>query len=259
VQASSPDRFPELLDRLVDHAGEVHRNIATIRESQDLLDDLSADPRERAFGEAAAERPSPLPDPRSPVILRPFEYGMGVPGATSRPVSRFSDSTRFGVWYGSETLETTVHETVHHFRRRIEAMRAPIDEVVVAERRVFRVRLAGLLVDLRGKETKFPGLVDRASYAFTHRVGAYLHGQGQNGLLVRSARCEGTNVAVFDPRVLSDPRHHCYLTYRWRPGDAAVRVERTPGRRWMDVRAAADGAEAAGAGPVSAARRSPAA
>jgi len=230
------DRFPDLLDRLLDYAGDVFRNIATIRESQDLLDDLSADPAERAFGVAAAERSPARRDLRSPVILRPFDYGVGIPGGRPLPASRFSDGSRYGVWYGSETIETTVHETVHHFRRRVEAMQAPVDEVVIAERRVFRVRLAGLVVDLRGKEAKHPGLVDRTSYAFTHRVGAYLHAQGQNGLLVRSARCEGTNTAAFTPRILSDPRHHCYLTYRWRPGDEAVRIERTAGRKWMEVR-----------------------
>ncbi len=230
------DRFPDLLDRLLDYAGDLFRNIATIRESQDLLDDLTADPAERAYGVAAAERTPDRRGLRSPVILRPFEYGVGIPGGRSLPVSRFSDARRYGVWYGSETIETTVHETVHHFRRRIEAMQTPVEEAVIAERRVFRVRLAGLIVDLRGKEAKHPGLVDRTSYAYTHRVGAYLHAQGQSGLLVHSARCEGTNAAAFTPRILSDPRHHCYLTYRWRPGSDAVRVERTAGRKWMEVR-----------------------
>lgn len=227
--------FAGLTDRLLACDEDILRNIASIRVSQDLLDDLSDDPRVRAFGQAAAEHAAEGDDLMSPVIRRPFEYGVAIPGAAHRPASRFSDGTRYGVWYGSRELVTTVHETVHHFRRRIEAMQIPPTTPVVVDRRVFRVRLEGLMVDLRGKERAFPGLIDPQSYAFTHPLGAFLHAQGQNGLLVRSARCPGVNVAAFTPRVLSSPRHQCYLTYRWQPGAARVRVERTPGRKWMDA------------------------
>ena len=63
----------------------------------------------------------------------------------------------------------------------------------VTDRRVFDVRCEALLIDLRGKEAAYPDLTSRTSYAFTHRVGLYVHEQNLNGLLVHSARCDGTN------------------------------------------------------------------
>ena len=85
---------------------------------------------------------------------------------------------------------------------------------IVTERRVFDVRCDALLIDLRGKDRAYPGLVSRGSYAFTQRVGRYIHEQDQNGLLVKSARCEGVNGAIFKPERLSGVRHRTYLTYR---------------------------------------------
>lgn len=228
--------IPGLFDTLVDFDRDVFRNIATIRESQELLDDLSPDPRQRAYGEAVVQQRQEELEFRFPVISRPFEYGIALSdGLLGRPVTRLSDGSRFGVWYGSFEPETTVHETVYHWGKRLQAMRMTFEQEVVAERRVFQVRLAGLLVDLSAKHNDFPGLIDPDSYSFTHRVGNYLHDQAQNGLLVKAARCEGTNAAAFIQRVLSNPRHHCYLTYRWKPGSRRVSVERTPGRAWMQI------------------------
>lgn len=225
-----------LFEQIVDFDDDVYRTIPSIRVSEDLLDDLSDSPAERAYGEAIVESSVQRTD-QSSLITAPFRYGTAVGAASyGRPVTRFSDGTRFGVWYGSGDLVTTVHETVFHWKRFVGSMQTALSEEVKAERRVFLVHLKGLLVDLRGKHKKFPGLVDKNSYAFTHAVGAYLHDQGQNGLLVMSARhAGGFNAAVFRPEALSNPRTHCYLTYRWKPGRETVRVERTAGRTWMDV------------------------
>ena len=115
-------------------------------------------------------------------------------------------------------------------------MLTTIDEEVASERRVFRVAARGLLIDLRGKHDRFPALIDGDDYAYTHALGEYLHKNGQNGLLVRSARHEqGVNLAAFKPDILSNPRHYCYLVYRWVPGDPAVQVERTSGKVWKRI------------------------
>jgi hypothetical protein len=94
----------------------------------------------------------------------------------------------------------------------------------------------GLLIDLRGKEGKYPQLVNPVDSSYCRKLGAYLYLQRVNGLLVRSARyAQGMNVAVFRQRILSNPRHNCYLRYRWRPGGRHVRIERKPGRTWKAV------------------------
>lgn len=229
--------FEGLLGSIVDYAGDVYRNIPSIRVSQDLLDDLSDDPAETAYGEAAATEDSQSDKSLSAIISRPFQYGTIIGGAPyGRPVTRFSDGTRFGVWYGSLDLVTTLHETIYHWRRRLDSIQSPITGEVVSERRVFLVHAGGLFIDLRGKHRKFPGLVDNSNYAFTHAVGAYLHDQGQNGLIVNSARYnEGSNLAAFKQGVLSDPRHRCYLSYHWAYGSREVRIQRAPGKTWKVI------------------------
>lgn len=230
--------FEGLFDTIDAFDSDVYRNIPSLRVSEDLLDDLSDRRSDRAVGEALVEATVRRDSALSSIITAPFTYGVRVGGLPfGSTTTRFSDGSRYGVWYGSLDLITTVHETVHHWKRRLSAMLRDIDEDVVSERRVYLVHAQGMLVDLRGKHRKFPGLIDKNSYAFTHAVGAYLHDQGMNGLLVASARYrEGTNIAAFRPEVLSAPRHHCYLTYRWKKRSDTVTVERAKGKRWLSLR-----------------------
>lgn len=223
----------ELLDTVVPFDDDAYRNIKSIRESQDLFDDLSPFKADRAYAQAAAEGPI---GEHPPLIGRPFDYGTVItfPFVPENwHMTRFSDGTLYGVWYGALELETTVHETVYHWVRFVRDSFPDYDREIRAERRVFRAHVNALLVDLREKHTRFPGLVDPDSYGFTHPLGRYLHEQRQNGLLVRSARCEGTNCNVLVPDVLSNVRDVCYLTYRFVPTGTQLTVERSSGRRWL--------------------------
>jgi hypothetical protein len=94
-------------------------------------------------------------------------------------------------------LKTTVFETVYHFRRFVEDSFPGRDVELLTDRRVIKACCGGVLVDLRKKDRAFPLLRDPESYVFTHAVGRYLYGQGQNGLLVKSVRCDGINAAIF--------------------------------------------------------------
>ena len=228
--------FSGLIDTVVDFDGTTFRNIPSVTPSEDLLDDLSDDPKDRAFGEAlVADQKDP--DYRSPIIMRPFLYGVSLDGsASARVPTRFSDGRRFGVWYGSLSLITTVYETVYHWRRRLADMLTTIQGEVVSDRRVFKVSVRRVIIDLRDKHRRFPALIDPIDYTFTNALGEHLHRNGQNGLLVQAARHpEGVNLAAFKPDILSDPRHHSYLVYRWTPGESAVRVEKNAGRVWKRI------------------------
>ena len=214
----------------VDFHDDLVRNIPTIRESQQLFDDLSADPADWDVA-IAAEAATRIPTD-APVVTRPFDYGSVISytfDAAHWQATRFSDGTRYGVWYGSTSVETTVYETAWHWYRFVCDSFAALDRVVVTDRRAFDVRCDALLIDLRGKERAHPQLVSRTSYAFTQRLGRYVHEQDQNGLLVRSARCGGVNGCVFKPQRLSNVRHRTYLTYRLNPAGDAFVAER--GRR----------------------------
>ena len=211
----------------VDFHDDLVRNIPTIRESQHLFDDLSADAADWDVA-IAAEAATRIPTD-APVVTRPFDYGSVITytfDAAHWQATRFSDGARYGVWYGSTSLETTVYETAWHWYRFVCDSFGPLDRVVVTDRRAFDVRCDALLIDLRGKERSHPQLVSRTSYAFTQRLGRYVHAQEQNGVLVRSARCDGVNACVFKPERLSNVRHRAYLTYRLNPAGDALVAER---------------------------------
>ena len=230
--------FPGLLDTLADFDDDLYRNIKSIREPQDLFDDLTDKAGETAY--AAASEASTTPASTAPLLTRPFDYGTAItfpfdPGNWHE--TRYSDGTRYAVWYGALALETTVHETVYHWVRFVRDSFPGYEQEINAERRVFLVHSRALLVDLRDKHREFPQLIDPDSYAFTHEVGRYLNEQHANGMLVKSARCDGINGDIFTPDVLSNPRDQCYLTYRWTPADDKVYVERKPGNVWLTLTA----------------------
>jgi hypothetical protein len=229
--------YGELIREVADYHGDLVRNIQTIRVSQDLFDDLSAERADQDVA-IAAESAGRIPS-EAPLITRPFDYGTVItfPFANfNGQGTRFSDGLQYGVWYGSLELETTVHETVYHRHRFLRDSFGALDRAVVGERRVFQVRCDAILIDLRGKEVAEPRLVDRASYAYTQPLGAYLQSQGSNGLFVKSARCEGTNAAIFRAAVLSQVRDLCHLTYVVNPAHDTATIERAPGETWLTIK-----------------------
>lgn len=229
--------FAALCDRTVVVGGDLVRNLKGIRRSQDLFDDLSSDPTDWVVAIAAAD--DAVAGTTTAVVTRPFDYGTVITWSFDPAhwvATRFSDGRRFGAWYGATDIETTVHETVYHWHRFLMDSYPAEDRVITGERRVCTVRCDATLADLRGREAEAPELLDRRSYAYAQQVGAFVRDRGDAGLMVRSARCDGTNVAMFDPTRLSTVRERCFLTYRCRPGEDRVVVERTPGRRWLDIR-----------------------
>lgn len=215
---------------------DVARNIVSLGRSQDLFDDLSDDPEHWRLAQQVEDAVKP-PVYRSavPLIDRPFEDADWF-NAIAWPfrhwqASRFSDGSH-GVWYGSESVETTVFETAWHWRQGF-LRDAGFDALpVVAERKVFSVACHAALLDLRGAATDWPELLHPGDYSFAQRVGARVHREGHPGLLVPSVRRPGgENFAVFNPAVLSGPRLNCQLSYRLEAG--RILVEKQPGKVWL--------------------------
>lgn len=224
----------QLLSANADLHRDLVRNIPGARPSQHLFDDLSADPADWDIA-IAAEGEQRIPTAAA-LITRPFDYGSVISftfDASNWHATRFSDGARYGVWYGSFNVETTVYETAWHWHRFVLDSFAGEDREIVSERRIFDVRCDALLIDLRGKEAEYPALTSRTSYAFTHRLGTYMHEQGMNGLLAPSARCDGVNAAIFKPERLSNVRDRAYLTYRLNTQRDAFIAERARGRKWL--------------------------
>jgi hypothetical protein len=215
------------------------RNIVSLRKSVDLFADLVAHPADtRALIEhELATKPTREP---APIITRPFEESAlydPIQAAIAWPFdhpcrSRYSDGS-FGVWYGARTLETSIRETVHHFRRNTLAsdIAAQSRVPIYQERRVHRVHCSAMLVDLRAQCAVQPRLLDPDDYSFCQALGAQLRAAALPGLQSRSVRdAAGEIAAVFVPQALANPRDVCYLTYVLQPRTGEVSVERTPGK-----------------------------
>lgn len=221
-----------MLERIIDFAGDLVRNIKGIRVSQDLFDDIARDATDRAVA-IAAEGATRIPS-AEPLITRPFDYGTVItyPFVPHNwQATRYSDGLEYGVWYGALELETTVHETLYHWRRFVADAFPDLDRDLVSERRVFSVRCEAILVDLR--KAKEPRLVHPTDYGFTQQLGRHLWRRAQSGLLAPSARTRGTTAAILRAGALSDVRDVCFLTYRLL-GNKAI-VERKPGKPWLRI------------------------
>ena len=229
--------YEKLIREVADFHGDLVRNIKGIRQSQNLFDDLSADPADHAAA-VAAESATRLPTPAA-MITRPFDYGTVITYPflpQNWQATRFSDGLAYGVWYGSLELETTVYESAYHWHRFVMDSFAKQDREIVGERRVLNVRCDAILLDLRGKEKGAPRLLDRRDYGYAQGLGRYLKAQGQNGVLACSARADGDNAALLRPEVLSNVREKCFLTYRMNPRADEISVERLSGRPWLRIR-----------------------
>lgn len=227
--------MPTLFDKTCDFDDDLFRNVVSLREAVDLFSDLTDGDEYQSEVAVSAEMRVKSEIPPG-VIDRGFYYttAIGHPFETDPYLcSRYGNGS-FGVWYGSLELETTIHETAYRMIKeelRVEGTKGPI----IRERAVYLVHCRAVLIDLRGKEKHFPGLIAN-EYSFTHQISERLHNEGHPGLLVPSARCIGTNLASFTPTILSNPRHHCYLTYRCYPEQRLVSVERQRGETLMEIR-----------------------
>ena len=229
--------------RLADIHQDVARNIVSLRESQNLFDDLTDDPAEWLLAQKVEDEVKPPPyASHKPIIDRPFEDAQWF-NAIQWPfkhwqASRFSDGS-FGVWYGSESVETTVYESAYHWYRGLLSDAGFEQMAVIAERKVYWVACNAALLDFRQvtDNDRQPDLLHPSDYTFCQAVGSRIHREGHPGLLTLSVRRPaGENLAIFNPAVLSNPRHHCQLSYRLEGGQ--IVVEKQPGATWMSLSAA---------------------
>ena len=223
---------------LADVHQDVARNIVSLSESQDLFDDLTEDPAGWLLAQRVEDEVKPPPyRSRTPLIDRPFEDAQWF-NAIAWPfknwqASRFSDGT-YGVWYGSDSVETTVYESVYHWYKGLLCDAGFDRQEVIAERKVYWVACGAALLDLRAASNEYPDLLHPSDYSFCQSVGVRIHREGHPGLLTPSVRrSAGENVVVFNPGVLSNPRLNGQLTYRLE-GDQVV-VEKQPGVTWVTL------------------------
>lgn len=224
--------MPDLFDHigLINVCQDLIRNIPSLRVSADLFDDLSPDPADQAVAVAHEMRVKPpFYTTHQPSIRRPFEEAHWF-DVIQFPFdhwtrSRYSNG-RFGVWYGADSLVTSVHETLYHWHRFLDDAGYPLCGAWV-QRRIYAVHCRAALLDLRPALDSHPALIHPTCYALSQALGQRVHEEGHPGLVNRSARCAGLVYAVLNPGVLSRPRARCHLDYRGT--ETGVLVERAPG------------------------------
>ena len=220
----------DLLSEPTQYRDDLYRNSKTCRDGQHLFDDLTDNASDFDIAnkfEALTRIPA-----AAPTIERPFDDTIEYP-FNNLAVTRFSDGS-FGVFYGSLELETTISETIYHWLGFLNDSDFLTREII-GDRRVYLVRADATLFDCTEKYDDYPDLVHPHDYTFTNQVGAYIRESDRDGLITRSARCDGTNAPVFRQDRLSDSRVHCHLTYRVFPADHLVIVERQLGTTFMEI------------------------
>lgn len=222
---------------LADVHQDVTRNIVSLRVSSHLFDDLSDDPAAWSSAQQLElVTKSQLFISNQPIIDRPFEEAewndaIGYPFQNAAQ-SRYSDGS-FGVWYGADSIETSIHETVYHWQKGLLEDAGFNRPGVEIQRRVYLVQCDSLLIDLRPCIGNYPEITHSSDYTTTHQIGSKLHREGHPGLITPSARSTGDVFAIFAPKILSNPRHLCYLSYTTTAH--GVEIQRTPGEVWMTV------------------------
>jgi hypothetical protein len=215
------------------------RNIVSLNESENPFDDLSSNTEEWFLARQVESDTKPLPyQSHTPEIHRPFEDALWFKAITwpfkNQQASRFSDGS-FGVWYGSDTFETSVHESAYHWFRGLLSDAGFEHENVTIERTLYAVACDAILLDFRTVAENYQDLLHKTDYTFTQHVGARIHREGHPGLLTFSVRHQrGINYAVLNPNVLSNPRQQSQLTYRLH--GQTITIEENPGVPCMEIK-----------------------
>lgn len=207
-----------LFDCGLDYGQDIFRNIPSIKDSQHLFDDLSSDPQNwEAANQIDIATHTELRN--SSIIQRAFDYSknefIDYP-FENITASRFNDGS-FACWYGSETLETSIFETVYHLIQTInDSLEAFEDEDFIdVDRKVGEIYCEGLAFDLTSKINEYPWLIDSTNYLLCQNLGKRIAQEGHPLLRVPSARdSAGVNLVAFNANVLSNPRNFCYLRYQ---------------------------------------------
>lgn len=130
--------------------------------------------------------------------------------------SRFSDGS-YGVFYCARDADTAITETVYHSTRFLAATREP---ALKLQMRLYTVKAAGQVIDLRKVAAAEPALFDPNDYGHPQALGHRLRAEGVKGIAYPSVRRPGGQcLAAFTPKLLSNCAHAAYLEYRW-TGDA---------------------------------------
>lgn len=229
--------------RLLDD--DVFRNIVSLRESENLFDDLLDDDDDLGIHDVLVNFEIEHKESFCPATIkdRSFYYTTAVeyPFNTDNYMhSRYSDAT-FPAWYGSFDLDTTIYETLHWMIGEGEAIEADWDSegvILHRERAIYLVHLDCMAYDLTGLENEISELIHPSDYSMTQMIGKRLYNEGARGLIAPSARSpsKAPNAVIFDIDALSrQPKLIHYLTYQVDFKNRVATVYRDPNEVYLSL------------------------
>lgn len=223
------DRLFQTLS-LIDIHKDLVRNIASPMRDENLFDDLSESPNDWITAEQVETELKPRDyNSVTPIINKPFEVAQW-DNAINYPFKNWTNSRysngNYGVWYGAESVPTSIYESAHHWHKGFLADAGFNQAGLISERKVYYVRCDAALINLKEKVLAFPQLTDPRDYTYCQTVGARLHHEGHPGLVSRSVRhLSGQTFAILRPQVLSAPRVATHFTYELTQNGIVVRED----------------------------------
>lgn len=201
-----------------------HRLINSAYPPIDLFEDI-ADPADWALLAAAEQKTNPrLAETIGNLDLVPLERRVGGPDASyvmapfthvspDRP-GRFHDGN-FGAFYGADSYETALFETVHH----TEIFFAKTHETPgwITDMRELVGKIDTALDDIRGGG--FGALLDPDDYTASQAFARDARSDNSDGVVYPSVRnAGGTCFAAFYPDVMDVPVQGRHISYHWDGG-----------------------------------------
>ena len=158
-------------------------------------------------------------DPTAELLDGPFRLR-----AKFRTKTRFSNGT-FPVFYSALALETSHAEMAYWFRKDYAGNPRRNRTVYFQS---FRCRFEGFEKDLRSKARDWPDLVHESDYSFCNRLGVEARAGGVDGLVVPSARHEGSNMPIFVRHAISGPQLEGIVEMTYSPDTGEVSIDYLP-------------------------------
>lgn len=124
--------------------------------------------------------------------------------------TRFTDNTKYGVYYGANTLETAFDETIYHREKFLSATKETDTDITMRD---YINKVISEVDDITGE---YYHELHTEDYAKAQIFAQDIRSKGSNGLLYNSVRhAGGLCVAMFKPKALSIPIQGSHYTYKW--------------------------------------------
>lgn len=151
-------------------------------------------------------------DPQDYVFGEGASWIMGCFTHIGKP-SRFTDG-RYGVFYGSDSIETSIKEKVFHLESERKNSKNIPDEVI--SQRVIQTRICEKLHTINPEEHLHLLSPDTNDYPRPQAFALKLKESKSWGILYPSVRNpSGQCAAIFRPRALKAPYHVTYIRFFW--------------------------------------------